>query len=175
MKRTKSDRALWKPAHILAAELAQWGTDANLVKTAAAVMKDNPELDFLDWLERLARLGDLFRSSDKTGLYRQQLRHVCLKIQAEFALHAGADWAWVLAWAGRLMPYYTSALSRATTLSPIQGDLLDPLPPPFQRSQPTTRKPKESEPLEQPSQKALDLWAQIQQHSEEKAKRKKSR
>ena len=171
MARQKSDAQLWRPAHVLAAELAQWGTDANLVRSAAAVMKDDPATDFSDWLDRLVRLGDLFRSSDQTERYRQQLRHVCQGLQERYDLRSGEDWAWVLAWAGRLMPHYQAQRAAAERVSSVTDFSLPPLPPPFRRpSGRQTRLPVAVQEVPV-SQKAEDWFAKFQQRGKEQGKK----
>lgn len=113
-----SKNALMSPAHVLAAQLAQWGTDANLLKTAAAYMKDYPEADLFDWLDRLVSLGDLFSSSQQTDRYRQQLQAACQQINETYKIQSGDDWAWVLGWAARLTPYYDENKAKARRIAP---------------------------------------------------------
>ena len=114
-------RTWWIPAHTMAAELAQWGMDANLVKTAESYMSQYPEASLEDWLERLVQLGELFKSSDQTVRYRQQLQEVCRRVGNQYTMRSGQDWAWVLGWAARLLPYYQADLDKARRRPFVKG------------------------------------------------------
>ncbi|MCA9897241.1 MAG: hypothetical protein KC433_03580 [Anaerolineales bacterium] len=161
MKRQTSYPRLWKPAHVLAAELSQWGTDANLVKTAASYMKQYPEASLAEWLERLVQLGQLFSSSDQTERYRQQLKAACDRLAESYpALKSGDEWAWVLGWAARLMPYYQGNRNAAERMSAVGRFVPQPVKP-FQR--PNAPVADElPEVREEVSDKAEDLFAKMQ-------------
>ncbi len=111
--------SMLRPAHTLAAELAQWGMDANVLKTAASYMKQYPEASLLDWLQRLVRLGDSFKSSDQTERYRQQLKQACERVNDQYTIQSGDEWAWVLGWAARLMPHYQQNQRLAERISRV--------------------------------------------------------
>jgi hypothetical protein len=160
------DPRLWKAAHTLAAELAQWSTDPNVLRMTAAYIKEYPDADLTDWLERLVRLGDYFTSSQQTGRYRQQVREGCRRVGERFGLSSGQEWAWVLGWAGRLMPYYDEYPVKARRRSEVPGFVPEPVRA-FRRSRPlvyeTPPQPEVVVDDAPPSEKALDLFAQLQQ------------
>ena len=94
--------------------------DANLFKTAESYMSQYPEASLEDWLERLVQLGELFKSSDQTVRYRQQLQEACKRVRKRYPNLSGQDWAWVLGWAARLMPYYRADLDKARSVSRVE-------------------------------------------------------
>ena len=161
MKRQTTYPRLWKPAHVLAAELSQWGMDANLVKTAASYMKQYPEANLSDWLDRLVHLGQLFSSSDQTERYRQQLQAACERLANSYpAIKSGDEWAWVLGWAARLMPYYQANLNEAAKLSPVDRFMPKRIKP-FQREDSPVEESLPEVPKEA-SQVAKDIFSKLQ-------------
>ena len=154
----------WRSAHQLAAELSQWGVDANLLRTAAAYLQANPGADFDAWLERLARLGDLFSSSEQTGRYRHLLRVGCQRVRPQPA--SGREWVWVLSWAARLYDYYKGNRRLARQVSDVAGVPLPRQPDAYQP--PRQERPAGAEEEipgapEEVSEEAEDLFAQMQE------------
>jgi hypothetical protein len=174
MAQTRSEPTNWKAARQLAAELAQWGFDDNLLKTAAAYVKAYPDADMAAWLERLARLGDLFSSSQQTGRYRHQLQFACERVQPR--PRTGREWAWVLSWAARLYPYYNNNPAEARRISDVSNVHVPPMAAVY-RPKPTTRSaattPAKATPPEKPSPEAENLFSQLQKRWAEKEKGKK--
>lgn len=149
----------WRASHTLAAELAQRNFDNNLLRTAASYMKSYPDADLHDWLDRLARLGDIFRSSDQTELYRRELQHACKRLEPQ--PRNGEEWSLVLGWAGRLQPYYSFNLDEARRISNVSDLHLPPPPQPFQPPQPAAED-ELPEVREEVSPEAEDIFAQLQ-------------
>jgi hypothetical protein len=173
------DPRLWTAAHTLAAELAQWSTDPNVLRMTAAYIKEFPDADLADWLERLVRLGDYFASSQQTGRYRQQVREGCRRAGQRFNLTSGREWAWVLGWAGRLMPYYDEYPAKARRRSEVPDFAPEPVQA-FRRAQPTQIEappptPDDVDDDAPVSDKALDLWAQMQQRFAEQEQSQKDK
>ena len=149
----------WKMVHRLAAELAQRDMDVNMVQTAAAYMKDQPQADLEDWLYRLVQLGELFGSSNQTHKYRHELWAACQRLEP--APQSGREWGLVLAWAARLQKVYEMDRARARKISDVSHIQLPPAPavyrPPVQET--TFQEPK---PPKKASAAAEDLFAQMQ-------------
>jgi len=164
----------WTMIHRLAAELAQRDMDDNLVQSAAAYMKANPEADFQAWLTRLVQLGDLFGSSLQTGRYWHELWAACRRLEPQ--PQSGAEWATVLAWAARMQRYYETNMRQAVKISDVRYIDL-PAPPPAYypnlpakaQSAPPVKKSIDDKP---PSQEAEDLFARMQDRWEKKKKGK---
>lgn len=176
----EEDPRFWMAAHTLAAELAQWSTDPNVLRMTAAYIKEFPDADLADWLERLVLLGDFFTSSQQTGRYRQQVREGCRRVGKRFGLTSGREWAWVLGWAGRLMPYYDEFPAKARRRSEVPEFVPEPVRA-FRRARPLKPEPPPPPPPGDedddatPSQKALDLWAQMQQKMAQQEQNPKDR
>ncbi len=150
-------------AHRLAAELAQRDIDPNLLRTAAAYLKAYPEADVHDWLQRLARLGNMFSSSEQTGRYRHELMAACQRLRPQPT--SGQEWTLVLAWAARLFTFHQSDLRKARGISDVTDIQLPPPPPEYQpppppKKSPTQTRVKKDEPA---SAAAKDIFAQMQQ------------
>ena len=158
------NKRLWQASHILAAELAQRGCDPNLIRTAAAYLQAHPNANFLDWLERLVRLGDTFRSSDQTERYRQELWAACGRLKDRIG--SNSEWQDVLGWSARLYSYYDSYPSKGLKWSDARGFQIPPLPPRFKPPRPTLTRPRpaESQPPvpDKTSAAAEDIFALLQ-------------
>jgi hypothetical protein len=150
----------------IAAELVQWGTDLNVLRSAASYMKANPDADLFVWLDRLVQLGDYFASSEQTGRYRQQVRSACVRARDTFDVSDGADWVWILAWASRFMLYYQEFPKAARAISEVPPFQPEPVQP-FRRQTPHQLETL-PEPLPEPTQMAEDLMAQLQKAWQEK-------
>lgn len=153
----------WRAAHQLAAELAQWGVDPNLLRTAAGYLQAYPQADFEAWLDRLARLGDLFSSSDQTGRYRHLLSVACRRVRPQPA--GSREWVWVLNWAARLYDYYSANGRRARTLSNVSRVTIPAAPDVYRPPQQETPVEEEAlpEPREEVSREAEDIFAWMQE------------
>lgn len=155
----------WKMIHRLSAELAQRNMDVNLVQTAAAYVKANPEANFQDWLFRLVRLGDLFGSSLQTTRYRQELWAACERLEPH--PENGSEWALVLSWAARLQKYYEANMRLARKVSDVQHITLPPPPDVYRPKQAdidaASPKAAEAIDLDKPASKeAEDIFARFQ-------------
>lgn len=152
----------WQAIHKLAAELAQRRVDDNLVSSAAAYMKAFPDADFMDWLYRLNQLGEIFRYSDQTDRHRHELWGACQRLDPQPT--SGQEWALVLSWVARLQKHYEGDRRLAQRVSDASQVKLPPKPTPYK---PATelKRPEDNLPKvpEKPSEKAVDLFAQMQQ------------
>lgn len=153
----------WSMIHRLAAELAQRDMDDNLVQSAAAYMKANPQADLQEWLTRLAQLGDLFGSSLQTRRYRHELWAACRRLQPQ--PQSGAEWALVLAWAARMQRYYETNLNQAVKISDVRHITLPP-PPPIYTPKPVVVDNPPAQQAKKPdkpaSRKAEDMFSRLQ-------------
>lgn len=155
----------WAMIHRLSAELAQRNMDVNLVQTAAAYVKANPEANFQDWLFRLVRLGDLFGSSLQTTRYRHELWAACERLEPH--PENGSEWALVLSWAARLQKYYEANMRLAREISDVQHITLPPPPDVYRPKQAEIAASRASIPQiitpdAPPSKKAEDMFARLQ-------------
>ena len=149
-------------AHRLTAELVQRDVDPNLLRTAESYLQAYPQADFADWLQRLARLGNLFSSSQQTGRYRLELMAACERLRPQPA--SSQEWAYVLAWSARLYAYYKANMRLARQISDVSHVTLPPSPPVYQppaavKTAPRPRRPVKDEPVKK---EAEDLFAQMQ-------------
>jgi len=153
---------LWKASHQLAAELAQLNCDPNLIREAESFIKLYPDVDLLDWLSRLNRLGHVFSSSNKTIDYRHKLNKVCERLHPK--PRNGAEWALVLGWAGRLHHYYSTHQQEARNISNVTGLSLGPLPehwiPPVEENLPS-EEDLIPEVREEVSSDAMKFWEML--------------
>lgn len=161
---------LWPLVRQLAAELAQRPFEKSLLQQAAEYIKKRPDADFNQWLNRLARIGDLLASGRNTGLYRRELQAACQRLRPQ---PPPAAWPWILGWAARLYPYYKGNLAAARKISDVSRLPQPPEPPdiyrpPLQRRQsPGLRLDDLPEPP-QSEEDVSDLARQFMQRLQEK-------
>jgi hypothetical protein len=160
--RTQIHSQFDKAAHQLAAELAQWGCDSNLLWSAAAYLQAHPKAELDDWLERLARLGPLFGSSQQTGRYRHLLNVACNRVSPR--PRNGREWIWVLSCAARLYAFYDGDRHQARLISDVRRVSIPD--PPQEYRPPVQEAPQPEDDLpevrEQPSEEAESLFGQLQ-------------
>ena len=151
----------WRAIHKLAAELAQRQVDDNLVSSAAAFMKAYPEADFLDWLYRLNQLGEIFKYSEQTERHRHELWGACQRLNPQPT--SGREWALLLSWVARLQKHYETDSQLARQVSDASRVTLPPKPKPYKIPAALQQtKPDIPQVREEPSEKAVDLFAQMQ-------------
>lgn len=161
MSTTAINKRQWQMIHRLAAELAQRRVDDNLVRTAAAYMKAYPDADLEVWLQQLNRLGDIFRSSNRTSDYRLELWGACRRLRPQ--PQSGKEWSLILGWAARLQKYYENNLRQAKEISDVSTVTLPGQPDIYRPPQPQPKSEPEPEIPVQASTEAEDMLSRMQQ------------
>lgn len=183
MMTDQMNKRLWRTAYQLAAELAQRNFDDNILKAAGSYLRQNPDGDLLDWAERLAQLGEIFRSSNQTTTHRQEFWAACHRLKSK--PRNREEWIRVLFWAARLHRYFVENRQSARAIAPDAHALtlshLPPLyqPPPVVRAAsaaPSTDVPPEPPPESTPPNDLTQaILAALQAKEQARQQKKKHR
>lgn len=103
MGTTEMTRKQWQVAHFLAGNLAYLNVSKNLVLRLREYLVRQPGAKPSDYLDRLARLGDIFTGGEDELRQRRELRQIIKKVDQSASQ---LNWSLVLAWTARLMVTY---------------------------------------------------------------------